>query len=89
MKLIILPLFAVFALYAAAHSHPRCHTGFKTLYETIYGYKCRTYFDTQCHVEHKIEYKTDYKQDCHTYYVQDCEKYYDTISHVNANHPGR
>ena len=58
---------------------PKCHTVYKTIYETIYEDKCHTHYDTKCHTEYETKYETEYKKECHTTYEDKCEKYYDTI----------
>ena len=52
MKQTILALLALVpALCVAAPSPHGCHYGYKTIYKTIYGVDCRTYYDTNCHIK--------------------------------------
>ena len=57
MRLTVLTLGLLMAICAAApsgyhhHHKPPCHPKYKTIYETIYDYKCHIHYDTKCHIE--------------------------------------
>merc|ERR1712072_580893 len=92
MKPAVFVVLAVVGLSAAApqpdhgRSHgsgyqtqQKCHTTYKTIYETVYEEKCNTVYETDYTTEYKKEcstyYDTTYETACETSYKKECYGY--------------
>ncbi|HIF14541.1 MAG TPA: arginine decarboxylase [Bacteroidetes bacterium] len=73
-----------------SYGGPKCHTEYKTVYETIYKtiykQKCNTVYEKKCKTFYETKYITKYDKKCSTIYVPKCSTVYETIYEKKCKH---